>query len=127
LVESVFLVPKADGPGNLTSAPYKATVISPAVAMVELRGQIPYTVITGATPTPDGACIVRLTLALPYSHFPSEPPTRFYEPLLAHSRRGLEDDRNVWENLSSSVVPSWTADDHASLSYYQFCETFADD
>jgi nitrite reductase/ring-hydroxylating ferredoxin subunit len=126
IAESTFFIPSArDGRAELTPTPYKAVVISPGVAMVELRGAIPYTVVTGATDDPDNGCVIRLTLALPRSHFPGGPPPAFYESLLKYSRRGLEQDRAVWENLSPSVRPRWTAEDGSSLSFLQFCETFA--
>jgi hypothetical protein len=94
--------------------------------MVELRGELPYTIITGATDAPDGGCIIRLSLALPRDHFPVEPPRSVIESILAHSRRGLEEDRVVWENLSPTALPSWTLDDHPSLEFYRFCEAFRD-
>jgi nitrite reductase/ring-hydroxylating ferredoxin subunit len=125
VVESRFFVPNGDGKG-LTAAPYRAVVVSPALAMVELRGAVPYTVITGATDAGDGNCTVRLTLALPRSHFPDGPTRAFYDPLLAHSRRGLEEDRVIWENISPIAKPAWTNEDHASFVYGQFCENFAD-
>lgn len=125
LVESKFLVPN---PGKeVTVARYLAVVVSPALTMVELHGTIPYTVITGATDAGNGECTVRLTLALPRSHFPAGPPRAFYEPLLAYSRRGLEEDRVIWENMSRMTIPCWTTEDHPSIRYSQFCELFADD
>ncbi len=127
IVESLFFIRSVSGgKSEVTPAPYKAVVISPGVAMVQLQGAVPYTVVTGATDTADGGCTIRLTLALPRSHFPEGPPPTYYEPLLGHSRRGLEEDKAVWENLSPSIMPSWTAEDHASLSFFRFCETFTD-
>jgi phenylpropionate dioxygenase-like ring-hydroxylating dioxygenase large terminal subunit len=127
IVEGVFFIRAAgDGTAQVAPAAYKAVVVSPAVAMVELQGLVPYTVVTGATDNPDGGCTIRLTLALPRSHFPGGPPAPFYEPLLGHSRRGLEEDRAIWENLSPSISPRWTADDHASLRFLRFCESFTD-
>lgn len=131
IVESLFYLPTAragegGGAGAVMPAPYRAVVISPGLAMVELQGALPYTVITGATDTPDGGCVIRLSLALPRSRFAGGPPPSVYEPLLAHSRRGLEEDQVVWENLSPSTVPSWTVDDHPSVEFFRFCEAFRD-
>jgi phenylpropionate dioxygenase-like ring-hydroxylating dioxygenase large terminal subunit len=126
IIDSLFFIrqPAGDRKSEVMQVPYKAVVISPAVAMVQLQGSVPYTVVTGATDTPTGDCTIRLTLALPHSHFSEGPSPTFYEHLLSHSRRGLEEDKAVWENLSPTITPSWTAEDHASLSFYQFCEAF---
>jgi hypothetical protein len=130
-VESVFHLPTPSSMGQVgaasVSAAYRAVVISPGLALVELRGASPYAVITGATALPEGGCAIRLSLALPRSRFVGEPPPSAYEGLLEHSRKGLEEDRAIWERLSPSAPPTWTIDDHASLEFLRFCEGFRDD
>jgi hypothetical protein len=127
-VASTFYVPTGGhgGEGSVLPTSYQALVISPGLAVVELGGRSPYAVITGATDTPDGDCVIRLTLALPRAQFDALPPPSAYEGLLRHSRRGLEEDRVIWENLASAAVPSWTADDGPALAFFRFCETFRD-
>jgi hypothetical protein len=110
-----------------TPAPFRALIFSPGLAAVELGGATPYMVITGATAAPLGGCIVRLTLAFPRTSWITAPPATVYEPLLEYSRRGLEMDRVIWENISPSVEPRWTPEDHASLRFLSFCEAHRDD
>jgi 3-ketosteroid 9alpha-monooxygenase subunit A len=130
VVESTFHVPSGDPRGGaeaFVSAAYRAFVVSPGLVSVELRGATPYTVITGATETAPGECVVRLTLAFPRAGSPSPPPARLYEPLLAHSRRGLDEDRIIWEHLSTPSAPRWMPADEPSLAFFAFCDAHRDD
>jgi nitrite reductase/ring-hydroxylating ferredoxin subunit len=126
VVESLFYVPTAPAapgrPGRVVPAPYHALVPSPGIAAVTLGGPVEYTVITGATDTSTaGACAIRLSVAFPRSAWPTPPPPAVYEPLLAHSRRGLDEDRVVWENLAPAVAPHWRPEDEPSLRFLEFC------
>jgi 3-ketosteroid 9alpha-monooxygenase subunit A len=115
-VESIFYVPPA-----MTPAPYRALVASPGIAAVTLGGPFEYTVITGATDDVEGReCTIRLSVAFPRAQWPDRPPPQVYEPLLEHSRRGLEEDCAMWENLDS-VLPRWTPEDASSLRFLAFC------
>jgi hypothetical protein len=129
IVESTFYVPAtetANCQDSFFAAPYRAFVASPGLTAVELRGPLPYTVITGATNTPAGGCVIRLSLAFPKSSWRNGPPPDVLERLLRHSRRGLEEDRVVWENLSASVRPHWMPEDETSLRFFEFCKAHAD-
>jgi hypothetical protein len=103
-------------------APYHALVPSPGIAAVALGGPVEYTVITGATDASTlGTCVIRLSVAFPRSTWRTAPPPAVYEPLLAHSRRGLEEDRAVWESLAPTVEPHWMPEDQPSLRFLEFC------
>ena len=120
IVESTFYVPTRRG--SVEPAPYRAFVVSPGLVAVELRGPSPYTVITGATETPAGGCVIRLSLAFPKAGSTTPPPAAACERLLEHSRRGLEEDRVVWENLSTSIQPRWMPEDRPSQQFLEFCQ-----
>jgi 3-ketosteroid 9alpha-monooxygenase subunit A len=122
LVQSTFYVPTGRGPLDVEPADYRALVVSPGVAAVSLSGSLQYTVVTGATDLPgDRACAVRLSIAFPRAAWPGQPPAHVVEPLLEHSRRGLEEDRVMWENLAADVEPHWMPEDDASLTFFEFC------
>lgn len=128
VVESTFHVPMRDpatGRGAVAPVAYQALVVSPGVVAVELGGPAPYTVITGATNTPAGGCVIRLSVALP-KRAGTTPSAAVYEPLLQHSRRGLEEDRVIWENLVPSVQPRWMPEDASSQAFLDFCTTHRD-
>jgi 3-ketosteroid 9alpha-monooxygenase subunit A len=129
-VDSTFYVPTrgADGTESISSARYRAVVPSPGLAAVELRGPTPYTIVTGATDTATpGECLVRLSVAYPRSVWPAGPPATVYEPLLQYSRRGLEEDRVVWEHLAPPAEPLWMPQDAPAREFHRFCLAHADD
>jgi hypothetical protein len=106
--------------------PYLARIFSPGLAAVELQGPNPYTVITGATPRAKGGCTIRLNLAFPKTVWKDAPGREISMPLLDYSRRGLEADRTIWENISPSMVPQWLPEDNASLQFLEFCKAHQD-
>jgi phenylpropionate dioxygenase-like ring-hydroxylating dioxygenase large terminal subunit len=127
IVESTFYMPTVGTEHrSFVRTPYRALVVSPGLTAVELRGAIQYTVITGATDAPTGGCVIRLSLAFPKSAWQNGPPSQLCDHLLHHSRRGLEEDRIIWENLDSSMEPKWMAEDHPSLKFLEFCEAHRD-
>jgi 3-ketosteroid 9alpha-monooxygenase subunit A len=127
LVESTFYVPDGSTAHGVAPAPYRALVVSPGLAAVELRGPVPYTVITGATDaSAPGECTIRLSIAFPRAAWPEAPPPAVSETLLAHSRRGLDEDRVVWENLSLEAPPRWMPEDQPSLAFFDFCRRHRD-
>jgi nitrite reductase/ring-hydroxylating ferredoxin subunit len=129
IVESVFYLPTSETRAEKASVilvPYRALVVSPGLVAVELGGPAPYTVITGATDMPTGGCDIRLSLALPKTAPKTGWQAGYYDSLLQHSRRGLEEDRTIWENLSPLIQPHWMPDDHASRKFFNFCEQHRD-
>ena len=128
IVESTFYVPTGpfgpQGPASVTPAPYRAVVASPGLVSVELLGPSPYTVITAATESAtSGECVIRLSLAYPKSAWETAPPPAVYETLLNHSRRGLEEDRLIWETLDLTISPRWMPDDGPSRAFLEFVKT----
>jgi hypothetical protein len=67
---------------------------------------------------------VRLTIALPRAVYNTEGLQAFTELLIQRSRRGLEQDRLIWENLNREVPPAWTREDATVQEFYRFCQTF---
>ena len=129
VVDSTFYVPtgSAGGGESVSPARYRATVASPGVAAVELRGPMPYTIVTGATDTATpGECVIRLSVAYPRSVWRTAPTAAVYEPLLQHSRRGLEEDRLVWENLALPSAPRWMPEDEPARVFHRFCAAHTD-
>lgn len=129
IVESLFEVPTSMWVGNqqrqrTVGVPYRATTFSPGLITVQLGGDAAYGVITGSTPTADGAAIIRLSLALPVSIHGAPPKAQFYEYLLNYSRQGIEDDRVMWENLATPFTSKFTAQDAAVLEFHRFCRQF---
>lgn len=120
VVESTFHVPDAGGrAAPPVAAPYRAVVASPGLAAVTLGGPTPYTVITGATDGPDGSSTIRLSLAFPTGGAREPPTEAFCEALLQHSRRGLEEDRAMWESLED-VEPVWMPEDGPTRAFLAF-------
>lgn len=133
IVESLFSVTrrvdKAGPQAGLGSetVPYRAVVVSPGLMAGHLAGSMPYTVIAGATDQGDATCMIRISLAFPRSCYGPDPVPAVYGPLLEYTRRGLEQDRLIWENLAESVVPNWTVDDHSVKEFGRYCESFRAD
>lgn len=125
-VTSTFEIPVAGGARRSVLVPYQALVFGPGLASVRLGGALPYVVVTGATPAPKGGCVIRLSLALPRQPGRDGADPAIVEPLLAHSRRGLEEDRAIWENLCPGAEPGWLPDDQASLAFLDFCRAHDD-
>ncbi len=121
VVRSVFKV--INGPAPV---PYEAHTFSPGLATVHLKGKPPYSVITGATPNPDGTCTVRLSLALSKAAHGPQPNETLCRFVLEHSRRGLEEERPVWESMRFDIPHHHTAQDQAVLAYHRFCSTFGE-
>lgn len=119
---SIPSVGKFDAGENAYSkVDYLARVISPGLAIVTLGEPNPYTIITGATDRGDGTCNIYLTLALPRQYYGDEPGEERYRYLLEYSKRGLEQDRAVWENLRHDIRPQWLDDDEPVRRFYAFC------
>jgi hypothetical protein len=92
--------------------------------MTELAGDVPYRIITGATDQPDGSCVVRVTVAFARSACAAAPGPEFVEPLLQYFRRGLEQDRVMWESRAEGHAPCWMPEDESVRQFQGFCDTF---
>jgi len=127
-VEGTMSVPIAAAGGEVSEsvASYRGRVFSPGIAAVELQGPQRYTIVTGATNTPrPGGCVVRISLAYPRSIWPAAPTPAAYEPLLKYSRRGLEQDRMIWDNLLPIATPGWMPEDEPARVFHRFCARHA--
>lgn len=124
-VESVFGVPvspwqRGRAGERMVQVPLRACAYSPGVIISSMGGANPYTVITCATPTPDGGSLVRVALALPHSLSPEE--VKVGSPyLLKQARLGIEKDRLVWENMLPIDSPRFTAADSVVTAFQEFC------
>lgn len=128
-VESVFAFPetpwlKGSSGERFIRAPFVAHAYSPCLIVSHLSGASPYTVITGATPTPEGGTVIRLSLALPTASYGNPPPAQFYQYLLEMSRNGLEDDRLMWDNLSPTAPHRYVGPDAAVMAFQHYCRRF---
>lgn len=111
--------------GAPMEAHYRARAFSPGAVIATLDGEPPfnYTIITTASPgAEDGTCTIRLTLALPRTGTP--PHEAFAPALLEQSRRGLEQDCEIWNRLSPSTPPRFTELDAAVIEFARFCKKF---
>lgn len=112
--------------GTFVDVPLLARAFSPNVTITQiaLGGDHPHYVIAAGTPLPDGNSIVRLSVAMPRGADGSSPPPEVAQMILEYESFGLEQDRPVWENLTTSITPDYIAGDATVLAYRQFCKRF---
>jgi 3-ketosteroid 9alpha-monooxygenase subunit A len=125
-VRGVFGMPVEHSPSQHdvpSQVRFSARAFSPGVFLAELQDSRPYSVLTASTPTPDDACVVRVSLVMPSENGAAPAPTRC-EYLLRQSRAGLEKDRLMWENMSYGAPTRYTARDGAVIGFRRFCERF---
>jgi nitrite reductase/ring-hydroxylating ferredoxin subunit len=103
--------------------PFRAQAFSPGIVVSDLGGAYPYTVLTAATPVPEGGCVVRLSLALERDADRAPYPA-LVDFLLRRSREGLERDRVVWEHRSDELPPTYTPFDGPVRAFREFCASF---
>ncbi len=126
VVESMFEIPLVTQNNEKTKqkVPYIARAFSPGLIVVQLEGESGYTIITGTTPTMDGKSVIRLSLALPIKLYGPIPNEEFCRRLLDYSKKGIEDDRVMWENMSTTYPHKYTPEDSAVREFHRFCELF---
>jgi 3-ketosteroid 9alpha-monooxygenase subunit A len=101
-----------------------AHVFSPTLVASELghedRAQV---VITGATATEDGGCVIRVALivAADGDGPPEQPLVR---QLMRDSLRAFEQDLEIWRHLSVDVDPHYAPGDGPVIDYHRFCRAF---
>ncbi len=124
----VFAVPegrwqRADGADVPRRVQFSARAFSPGLVICDLDGSPPYGVLTAATPTADGDCVVRVSLVMPADG--SRPPSaKLCEHLLQQSRAGLDKDRLIWEHMWFSAPCQYGARDATVVAFRQFCHRF---
>lgn len=112
-------------PNAATRTRFSARVFSPTLVASELGpASEPNVIITAATPTADGACMVRVTVALPRHRAAGPPTVREVASLVSGSRTAFEQDAVVWEHLDPSVVPQYTEGDQLVRTYRDYCRRF---
>lgn len=107
----------------MLQVPFIARAFSPGIVVSEMGGDDPYWVATTATPTPDGDCVIRLSLAVPATT-DSPPSIELCQYLLKQSKAGIEKDRVIWENMSITSPTRLTARDAAIVEFRKFCQRF---
>lgn len=125
-VDSIFEIPPSpwqkSGQNGMLQVPFTARAFSPGIVVSQLGGENPYWIITAATPDPDGGCTVRLSLAVRAAADGSPPKAELCHYLLRQSKAGLEEDQIIWENMSTTVSPRYTAEDASVLGFREFCQ-----
>jgi len=128
-VEGMFELPPSPwqrgrpGPEG-SPVPFLARAFSPGIVISDLGGAYPYTVITAATPTPEGSCVIRLSLGLPPAEDGGRPRPELVDYLARRSRAGIDKDRIVWEHLTAPSIAS-TPLDEPVREFRDFCARFA--
>ncbi|WP_433258734.1 hypothetical protein ACQPYK_08280 [Streptosporangium sp. CA-135522] len=106
-------------------ARFHALVFSPNLVATELGSpDEPNVVITAATPASDGACVIRVTVAVPRRRASGPPTVREIASLVSGSRTAFEQDAVIWEHLDTSVVPRYTEGDELVRAYRAYCRRF---
>jgi len=128
VAEGVLEVPVSqwqlgDG-GETVSVPYTAHAYSPQLVLSSMSGDAPYWVVTGATPTAEGSCVVRQALTVPATAGHAAHDMERVRYLVRQSRAGLEQDRAIWEHLRPPPQPRYAADDATVLDFRRYCERF---
>ncbi len=104
---------------------FSAEVFSPTLVVSELgAADSANIVITAATPTAEGGCLARVTLALPRERGQGPPTVNELSWLVSGSRTAFDQDAIVWEHLDTSMTPRYVAGDTFVRQYREFCERF---
>ncbi|MDB5072611.1 MAG: hypothetical protein JWM87_3722 [Candidatus Eremiobacteraeota bacterium] len=102
-----------------TALPFVATAYSPSIVISELGGARPYTTITAARDTPDGA-LVRIVLALAKE----TAGDRDVPYLLRQLDTAIDADEEIWREVREIEHPAYFADDAAVLGFRTFADEF---
>lgn len=126
-VEGVFEIPPpAAEPDRsaIMQVPFVARAFSPGLVISQLGGAQPYAVITSATPTPDGFCRMRLSLALPGKKANQKPHPQLAQYLLEQSKIGIALDEAIWEHMIPDTQPHLSLRDATVIEFNKFCRQF---
>ena len=104
---------------------FSAEVFSPTLVVSELgEADSANVVITAATPTADGGCTARVTVAFPRERRQGPPTVNELSWLVSGSQTAFDQDAIVWEHLDTSIMPHYVAGDTFVRQYREFCERF---
>ncbi len=129
-VEAVFETPGArewqgSGPNGAGKTRFCAHVFSPTLVASELGdADNAHVVFTSATPTANGACMIRVSLAMAPGPDGGPPPEESVVGLLQDSRRAFEQDLVVWEHLVPGAPANYDRSDRPVIAFRSFCERF---
>lgn len=128
MLRSAFIVPA--GPiingqmPQMIQKAFTAHTFSPGIIISHVGGDMPHTVMTAATPQPDGTCILRLSLALSVEHYGATPDPELCARMVAGNREGLEPDLLIWDHLSVTAPQRLTPQDLPIAEFQKFCQEF---
>jgi phenylpropionate dioxygenase-like ring-hydroxylating dioxygenase large terminal subunit len=113
--------------GESVEARFCAHVFSPTLVATELGPREgSHVVFTAATPTPAGASVIRLSLAVRADDGVG-PSDETILSLLQGSRRAFDQDMGIWEHLVTDAPPRYAPSDRSVIEYRAFCERFRGD
>lgn len=113
--------------GSLVNTRFFARVFSPGVCVTELGDEAdPYVLVTAATPTADGKCTIRVSVAVAAGKGGAAPSERMIRALLRDSKISFEQDLAIWENISTKSPIRFAKDDELMITYHKFCRRFAE-
>lgn len=125
-VTGEFVVPTSpwqqagDGIDAIT-VPYRATAYSPTIVISDMGGERPYSVLTATVPTRPGHCTIRLSLMMPGMPGGAAPDPAACRYLLDGSRRGLAEDRVIWEAMADDPPFRAVPGDGPVEAFRAFC------
>lgn len=114
--------------GSMVNTRFFARVFSPGVCVTELGDESnPYVLVTAATPTSEGKCIIRVSVAAAAGPGGAAPSEQMIRALLRDSKISFEQDLVIWENLSTKSPIRFAKDDGLMITYHKFCRRFAEE
>jgi hypothetical protein len=129
-VEGVFEIPPPQAAldrSSIVKVPFLARAFSPGLVISQLQGEQPYVVITSATPTPDGFCRMRLSIALPGKQSQQPLDQELAQYLIEQSKIGIALDETIWEHLIPDAPTHLNLRDSTVLEFNKFCRPFEQD
>ncbi len=98
---------------------FHARAFSPSVVVTEFGPpEELHVIVTGSVPAPGGGCTARVAIGVRTDQQAALPA------LVGGSRKALEEDKVVWENLDPHAVPRYDARDEPVLAFRAFCADF---
>jgi phenylpropionate dioxygenase-like ring-hydroxylating dioxygenase large terminal subunit len=126
-VEGVFEIPPPQAAldrSAIVKVPFLARAFSPGLVISQLQGELPYVVITSATPTPDGFCRMRLSIALLGKQSQQPLDQELAQYLIEQSKIGIALDETIWEHLIPDAPTHLNLRDSTVLEFNKFCRPF---